>query len=336
MTTPPALRPRLARRAALVAPLLLASCVRAPAGSPAPARGGEPAPAAAATISARRWSPVRAPGSWSWQVETVAFVDVAGDSAALAAAQAAPPSAPVAADSAVAAPAPAPAPAPATPPASALPSRDSVRSVATFSLALADTAGGLALAGTLDSLVVLSPRAPARRPILAPVPVAGLLDTIARRLTIAGEADSAAACAEASRGATLLARELVIALPRTLERGQRWADSATTVTCRADVPVTSRASHEYEVVAIEERAGVPALAIRRTTRSTLAGAATLRGRPLSLVGETTGEAMLSVDPVDGRLHASTGTSTTRLTLTAEGSSRSLVQQATTRVTLQPR
>lgn len=328
----PALRARQATRVALLAPLLFASCVRAPAESPAPVRTGDPAPAAAATISARRWSPVRAPGSWSWQVETVAFVDVAGDSAVLAAAQAAAAPAPVAADSAAAPPAPAPA----TPPASALASRDSVRSVATFSLALTDTAGGLALSGTLDSLVVLSPRAPARRPLLAPVPVAGWLDTVAHRLTITGEADSAAACAGPSRGATLLARELVIALPRTLERGQRWTDSAMTVTCRADIPVTNRATHEYEVIAIEDRAGVPALAIRRTTRATIAGAATLRGRPLALAGETTGEAMLSVDPADGRLHASTGTSTTRLTLTAEGSSRSLVQQATTRVTLQPR
>ena len=331
MPTLPARCPRQATRVALLAPLLLASCVRAPAAPPAPARAGEPAPAAAAIVAARRWSPVRAPGHWSWQVETVAFVEVAGDSAVLAAAQAAA-RPPVAADSAT----PAPAPAPATPPASALPSRDSVRSVATFTLALADSAGGLALSGTLDSLVVLSPRAPARRPILAPVPVTGVLDTIARRLTIVGEADSAAACTGPARGATLLARELVIALPRTLERGQRWTDSATTVTCRADVPVTNRATHEYEVVAIEERAGVPALAIRRATRATLAGAATLRGRPLALAGESTGEAMLSVDPVDGRLHASTATSNTRLTLTAEGSSRSLVQQSTTRVTLQPR
>ena len=318
--------------ASLLALGALAACVRTPPESPAPARPGEPATASVPSPvpGARRWSIVRTPATSAWLVETVARVDVTADTSRSQ--TAATPAAPAPGDSAAAA----------TPPAqgavatAALASSDSVRSQASFVVTLADAAGGLALTGTLDSLVVLSPRAPARRPILAPVPVAGLLDTVARRLTITGEADSSAACADPSRGAALLVRELVVALPRVLEAGQRWSDSSTTATCRAGVPVTSRTTYEYAVLGIEERGGVAALAVRRTMRATLAGGATLRGSLVSLAGESTGEATLSVDPRDGRLHASSGTSTTRLTITTDGSSRDVTQSATTRVTLQPR
>jgi hypothetical protein len=323
MPTFPSLR-ALAPRIAPLALAAFASCVRAPAESPSPVRPGEtaPAPSTNAPVSARRWTIVRAPATHAWTVETVAFVEVAPDTAT-------PP-----APAATRAPGDTTAIAPVdtTP---RVPARDSVRSVASFAIGLADTVGGLAVRGTLDSLVVLSPRAPARRPILAPVPVAGLLDTVAPRLSIVGEADSAAACTDPSRGASLLVRDVVIALPRSLEPGQRWNESTVTVTCRADVPVTNRATHEYTVVALEDRGGVPMLAVRRTTRASLSGSATLRGSAVSIAGESKGESTLSVDPRDGRLYGSTGTSTTRLTITADGSSREVQQTATTRVTLQP-
>ena len=280
------------------APLALALLLAASAcvRQPAPGPGTTvPAPTPGAE---RQWRFAYAPGSYTYVVEQSAVIDLAGDTAG---------------------------------------ARDSVRTSAVVHYRLTSAPKGLAVAGSVDSFQVVAGRSGGvQRPLSAPVAFEAVIDTALHRVSLLGamaDAGTAPDCTSPARTLALTARDLLVALPARLETGQSWRDSLTTITCRGDIPITNRIEHRYEVEGRDTYAGVAAVRLRRAARTTLEGSASPRGIAVSLTGEGNGDTRLWVDAASGRLLGATGEATTRLTLEAAGTSRTLTQRAVQRVSL---
>jgi hypothetical protein len=246
----------------------------------------------------RQWRFAYAPGSYTYLVEQSAVIDLAGDTAG---------------------------------------ARDSVRTSAVVHYRLTSAPQGVAVAGTVDSFQVVAGRTGGvQRPLSAPVTFEAVIDTALHRVALRGamaNAGTAPDCTSPAPGLALTARDLLVALPARLETGQTWRDSLTTITCRGDIPITNRIEHRYEVEGRDTYSGIVAVRLRRSARTMLEGSASPRGVAVSLTGEGNGDTRLWVDAATGRLLGATGEATTRLTLEAAGTSRTLTQRAVQRVTL---
>lgn len=278
--------------------LALVSLLAAAACARQPAPGAGVPPIVPTPGAERQWRFAYAPGSYTYLVEQSAVIDLAGDTAG---------------------------------------ARDSVRTSALVHYRLTSAPQGVAVAGTVDSFQVVAGRTGGvQRPLNAPLAFEAVIDTAARRVALRGalaDAGSAPDCTSPARTLALTARDLLVALPSRLETGQSWRDSLTTITCRGDIPITNRIEHRYEVEGQDTYAGVAAVRLRRSARTMLEGSASPRGVAVSLTGEGSGDTRLWVDAATGRLLGASGEATTRLTLEAAGTSRTLTQRAVQRVSL---
>ena len=263
-----------------------------------PAPGANVPPIVPTPGAERQWQFAYAPGSYTYLVEQSAVIDLAGDTAG---------------------------------------ARDSVRTSALVHYRLTSAPQGVAVAGTVDSFQVVAGRTGGvQRPLAAPLAFEAVIDTAARRVALRGamaDAGTAPDCTSPARTLALTARDLLVALPSRLETGQSWRDSLTTITCRGDIPITNRIEHRYEVEGKDTYAGIAAVRLRRSARTMLEGSASPRGVAVSLTGEGSGDTRLWVDAATGRLLGASGEATTRLTLEAAGTSRTLTQRAVQRVSL---
>jgi hypothetical protein len=290
-------RRRLSRCLAPAAALLVGAgaCVRQPAPPTTRPTGATTTPA-----PERRWRFAYSAGTYTYLVESSAVIDLSGDTAGV---------------------------------------RDSVKTAAVIRYRLAPAAGGTLATGTVDSFTVTAARSgQVQHPMTAPVTFEALVDTAARRVTLRGAYAAAATstdCTSPARTLAVAGRDLLVALPGSLEQGQRWRDSLTTVTCRGDIPITNRVTQEYVVEGRDSYAGTAAVRVRRTAHTVLEGSASPRGQAVKLTGSGDADTRLWVDAAGGRLLGAAGEATTRITLEAAGQSRSFTQRAVQRVTLRP-
>jgi hypothetical protein len=131
------------------------------------------------------------------------------------------------------------------------------------------------------------------------------------------------------------ARELVVALPPTLTAGATWRDSATTVTCRGEVPLTTTTVRDYRLVGPTTWNGTPALQIARTTSTSIQGREAQGRQTVAVIGSGSSSATLYVDRATAVLLAATGESHSTLTVTTPRGSFPFRQDTRDEIALRP-
>jgi hypothetical protein len=211
-----------------------------------------------------------------------------------------------------------------------------VRSVALYTIALQPDGAQLALSGAVDSVAVVA-EGPQGRPT---APAAG--DTTRRHFTgtispqgalMSLAATPAGSCEGGVDPVVANARELVVRLPATVTAGTTWRDTATMVTCRGQVPLTTTAAREYRVVGPTTWSETPALQIERRTTTSVQGSGSQAGQTISVSGSGSSTSTLYVDRVTGVLLGASGESHSTLTVTTPRSSLPFRQDARDQITL---
>jgi hypothetical protein len=217
----------------------------------------------------------------------------------------------------------------------AAPQRVPLETMARFTLILAPHAErALALSGSVDSFAVTrgegipAPENPAEVHIRFS---AVLVPTGQVR---AFEGPPAEGCGSPVQSLLAQARDLVVAVPASLTIGSTWRDTTAVVTCRGDIPVTTRAVREYVVEGRDSVAGAAAIRVRRTSTMTLGGRGTQGGEPVSVSGTGAGTATLYLSPSVGALLGATGTSRSTLTVETPRGRVPFRQEAAQRITLE--
>ena len=125
--------------------------------------------------------------------------------------------------------------------------------------------------------------------------------------------------------AALGVRELFLAMPRRLEPGTTWSDSARYTICRDSIPLGVEAVREFRVTAAERRAGGIVVLLARRSRVTMHGEGRQYGE--TVVIEATGEstAQLAVRLVGAYIESGSGESTLRMTMRGRRRSQELTQ-----------
>lgn len=244
--------------------------------------------ASKATITTARWTPVRSPGSWSYLVHSTGTVSLSGDTTA-----------------------------------DSLPIARTIVYSITLAPALDTGADGtiFRFSGSVDSVAVTIPDR-------IPVPTAGsnskphfqgTLAADGHLLTIASNATSL--CAGTVDPLTAASTLLFAVLPEGISPGSRWADTASTTTCRGRLPLLVTATRHYEAIDDTLWGGRRALLITRT--DSLAIHSTPKNDSLTsdstdsmrAHGSGMGAFTLLLDPSSGTLLQASGMSRTEILVT---------------------
>ena len=283
-------RPSLAtRRAALFAgaSIVVAACAPSapsrPAEPPRPVVRTTPLPSSASTPT----GPVAfsyAPGSYRFVVTTDAAIELSADSGSRS---------------------------------------ESRRTVAHMTYRIGPRATGMrVITGTVDSFTVSPVPTPGVSGALIPAPVAfrGSIDAARRIVDLrpAVPAPVASDCGTPTQALYGLVRETIVLPLPTLYAGQTWNDSTTSTVCRGDVPLTTRARHQYRVEGAVLYDGVEALHLTRATTLDLAGQGAQRGVSFTVGGRGTARTDLYLAPASGRLLGSSTESDLELDVSVPG------------------
>ena len=212
------------------------------------------------------------------------------------------------------------------------------------SLALADSAGVLAVAGTIDSLGIERGSRVIAGDTMPALPIAlravvdrqgGILELSAPPLpddsaTAFPARDSAAvdpaeapACATALDPLVAMTRDVFVRLPGRLTTGTTWQDTTQTTSCRGRIPITTTTTSTYTV-----RGEGPGqrIAIDRQLDISVAGTGVQHGRSATVQGSGTGTGVLLVDPVTGALAEGRSENTVTITFEAGMLRQAFTQQ----------
>jgi hypothetical protein len=210
----------------------------------------------------------------------------------------------------------------------------STRAIVTLQITRTDAAM-LAIAGSVDTFVVTGSRlGAASQPVLGvPFAITASLDGQVHDGGTIGNstADSIGVCATPVSGVVATGKELFAALPVPLAPAAEWTDSATTVTCRAALPVIARSvRHSRAAWAVvpadwSRHAGDLAFEVARTTATTISGQGRAAGRQVDLGGSGEGSSLLYIDPELGVLLGGTGNGSTKIVLDAGSQRQEFVQ-----------
>jgi hypothetical protein len=149
--------------------------------------------------------------------------------------------------------------------------------------------------------------------------------------------DSAAAtvpaCPAPNTEALAAARDLLVAIPRSLAPGATWTDTLVSTACRGAFPVRSSAVRRFRVT-LERAPSNPegvVIVVVHTTEAHLAGAGARDGSMVNLQGTRHAEARQQYDALVGQLLAGHVTSDLDLTVGSAGNAERVHQHAETTV-----
>jgi hypothetical protein len=192
--------------------------------------------------------------------------------------------------------------------------------------------------GTIDTFTVTGGHAAAAvQPLKQPIPFR-FTATASGVAPLAG-VDSASVCGAPMSTLLVVAHDLLPTMPVPLSVGAEWQDSTVSATCRAMVPVMSRAARVARadwVLVPPEVAASPGQAgyrILRTTTGSLSGEGQAAGRQVLLTGTSSTTSALYVSPLSGILLGGVGDATTRLIVDTGTQRQEFVQQLRQRITL---
>jgi hypothetical protein len=191
--------------------------------------------------------------------------------------------------------------------------------------------------GTIDTFTVTGGHAAAMRPLTQPIPFR-FTATASGVAPLAG-VDSASVCGAPMSTLIVVAHDLLPMMPVPLSVGAEWQDSTVSATCRAMVPVMSRAARvaraDWVVIPPEVSVspGQAGFRILRTTIGSLSGEGQAAGRQVLLTGTSSTTSALYVSPLSGVLLGGVGDATTRLIVDTGTQRQEFVQQLRQHITL---
>jgi hypothetical protein len=125
--------------------------------------------------------------------------------------------------------------------------------------------------------------------------------------------------------ATHAIREVLISLPRRLEPGTTWTDSASYGICRDSIPLSVRSERRYTVTGAERRDGQLVVLVERRSSVTMNGAGRQFGEEVVLDATGEGTATLVVRLSGAFVIAGSGESDLRMTMRGRRRSQELTQ-----------
>ena len=206
----------------------------------------------------------------------------------------------------------------------------STRAVVTYHIVRGDS-GTITVDGSVDTFTVVNSRVPGSSlPVSSGIPftMTALVDG---RLENFGNSDSASVCATPVSAIVSAGREILAALPVPLMPAAEWTDSATTITCRAALPMIARTVRRSRAVWASvpqdwsRQSGDVAFEVARTTTTVVSGQGRAAGRQVDLSGQGQGSSLLYVDPELGILLGGTGNGSTKIVVDAGSQRQEFVQ-----------
>lgn len=190
--------------------------------------------------------------------------------------------------------------------------------------------GASRLSGLLTDFRVSVDTAPPVPPagLSLPIPVVALdgVGAIAPRVS---RPDPAGCGPDAAAAAGL--RELLVTLPRRLEPGTTWSDSARYTVCRDSIPLAVETVRTFRALSAERRADGVVVMLERTSRVTMRGEGTQFGEAIAIEATGDGRARLVVQLAGGQVIEGDGESELRMTMRGRRRSQELTQR--TRITI---
>lgn len=180
------------------------------------------------------------------------------------------------------------------------------------------------VSGLLNTFRVSGDTTAARTPsdLRLPVPFSGLEGREGDQLAI--ERPDVAGCGP-DAAALQAVREVVLTMPRRLEVGTSWADSARYTVCRDSIPLAVRSVRTYRVVGAERLAGVLVVLIDRASLVTMRGTGTQFGELLTIEAQGEGAMRLAVRLDGAMVVLGRGESTLKMTMRGRRRSQELSQ-----------
>jgi hypothetical protein len=144
--------------------------------------------------------------------------------------------------------------------------------------------------------------------------------------------DSASVCGAPMNTLVVVARDLLPFITEPLSDKAEWQDSTVTTTCRAMIPIISRAHRntrsEWAAIPPDFGGGAAPAGYRilRTTTGTLSGEGQTAGRQVLVSGSSSSTGALYMSPATGILFGGVGDATTRLIVETGTQRQEFIQQ----------
>lgn len=177
------------------------------------------------------------------------------------------------------------------------------------------------ITGFRNSTDTLAPATPSG--LLLPMPFSALdaVGTLPARLT---RPEPSGCGLEAA--AALGVRELLLAMPRRLELGTTWTDSARYTICRDSIPLIVESVRDFRVTGAERGAGGIVVLVTRHSRVTMRGEGRQYGEALVIEAAGEGTAHLVVRLAGAYIERGSGETTLRMTMRGRRRSQELTQR----------
>jgi hypothetical protein len=191
--------------------------------------------------------------------------------------------------------------------------------------------------GTIDTFTVAGGHVAAVPPLAQPIPFRFTASS-SGVAPLAG-VDSASVCGAPMSTLIVVAHDLLPMMRAPLSDGAEWQDSTVSATCRAMVPVMSRAERVARAawVVVPSEIATPSgqvgYRILRTTTGSLSGEGQAAGRQVLVTGTSSTTSALYVNPLSGILLGGVGDATTRLIVDTGTQRQEFIQQLRQRITL---
>jgi len=186
---------------------------------------------------------------------------------------------------------------------------DSIATTVVVSVATRDSAGSLAVNGSIDSLYVrrgIRIMAPDSTPPL-PIILHGMLTQEGRVLALGRPGAVADSACETSGldPLIMMTRDVFVRLPSRVASGMSWTDTTRMTSCRGRIPITTTTVATYTVLGQQNAEGEGMLALGRSAVLTLEGSGMQFGRSAAVQGSGSAHGTLLIDPdnaevVEGR------------------------------------
>lgn len=202
--------------------------------------------------------------------------------------------------------------------------RDTIRTTLTAEWSRVTSDGALRISGLLTSFRVSSdtsePSTPAGLRLPLPFTALDAVGGLPARL-VRPESSGCGLDAAAALGV----REFFLSMPRRLELGTAWSDSARYTICRDSIPLSVESVREFRVTGAERRAEGIVVLLERRSRVTMRGEGKQYGETIVIEASGDGLVRLVVRLVGAFVEAGSGESSLRMTMRGRRRSQELTQ-----------
>jgi hypothetical protein len=209
-----------------------------------------------------------------------------------------------------------------------------IKSTILYSLSVTNRGDSFALTSQIDSVAISTQLHVKGSPDTGRVSEFHVMVSKQGQLTMNSE-QATTTCTGASISAASRISELMISLPTNrLKTGDKWADTASTISCHGKIPLMQHATREYELIDLSSCLQRDAVKVRRTVFDTFTGSSTESNNHLSANGSGTSTSILCLQRNTGALLESNAQSRSDLAVVTTRGTFPFIQNTNTHIELQ--